>query len=210
MPQPPRTVIRPNTYYHIYNRGVNRRTIFNDEDDFQRFIRLIKKYMGPVGRTLSYALMRDHFHLTVVMNAVNDIPEKLLRTEQALGRTFSHLQNAYAMYFNHKYKTVSGLFETSYERIEIDSMGYLRNLIVYHHYNPVKHGVTADFRSYWWTSFQELTDTGMEGIVDVDFTLAKFGGMAGFLAVHDDKRLAMGLELGFVDDGDRAEDGTGR
>lgn len=89
MPQPPRPIIRPNAYYHIYNRGVNRRTIFRDDADFQQFLILLRKYMEPVGETLSYALMRDHFHLTVLMKPTGDIPAKLLRTPHTLGRTFS-------------------------------------------------------------------------------------------------------------------------
>jgi len=184
MPQPPRPVIRPDNYYHIYNRGVNRRTIFKDDADFQRFLTLLRRYMGPVGETLSYALMRDHFHLTVLMKPAKGIPAKLLRTPHTLGRTFSHLQNAYANYFNHKYKTVSGLFETPYERIEIESLTYLQNLIVYHHRNPEKHGVESDFRNYLWTSYQELSNPVIEPYVAKELTLAKFGGVAGFFAAH--------------------------
>ena len=184
MPQPPRPIIRPNAYYHVYNRGVNRRTIFRENADFQRFLNYLRKYMEPVGKVLSYALMRDHYHLTVLMNAPEAIPAKLLRTPHALGRTFSHLQNAYANYFNHRYKTVSGLFETAYERIEVDSLNYFRQLVVYHHHNPEKHGVTADFRNYLWTSYQELSNPVVEPYVAKELTLAKFGGVEAFFAAH--------------------------
>lgn len=184
MPQPPRPVIRPNAYYHVYNRGVNRRTIFKEEGDFQRFLSLLKKYMSPVGKVLSYALMRDHFHLTVLMNPAETIPPKLLRTPHALGRTFGHLQNAYAMYFNHKYKTVSGLFETPYERIEITTLSYLQNLIVYHHRNPIKHGLTTDLSAYWWTSYQEFCNPEVKPYVDRELTFSKFDGREEFFAAH--------------------------
>lgn len=185
MPQPARPIIQPNTYYHIYNRGVNRRTVFKDDGDFQRFLRLLGKYVEPVGKTLAYALMRDHFHLTVLMNPAADIPSKLLQTPHALGRTFSHLQNAYANYFNHKYKTVSGLFETPFERKEITTLAYLQNLIVYQHRNPEKHGVEQDFRQYLWTSYQELSSPLVESHVAKELTLSRFGGVDGFFAAHD-------------------------
>lgn len=122
MPQAPRPVIRPNAYYHVYNRGVNRRTIFKDDGDHQHFLNLIKRFVHPVAHTLSYALMPDHFHLTVLMKPSAEVPAQLLRSPHALGRTFGHLQNAYANYFNHKYKTVSGLFEKAYERKEVTTL----------------------------------------------------------------------------------------
>jgi hypothetical protein len=186
MPQPARPVIRPNAYYHVYNRGVNRRIIFKDDGDHQHFLNLIKRFVHPVANTLSYALMPDHFHLTVLMNPAEGIPPKLLKSPHALGRTFGHLQNAYANYFNHKYKTVSGLFETPYERKEILTLEYLRNLIVYHHRNPQKHGIEVDFRHYLWTSYQELSHPLVESFVAKELTLEKFDGVEAFFAAHDD------------------------
>jgi hypothetical protein len=142
--------------------------------------------MEPVGLTLSYALMRDHFHLTVLINPATTIPTKLLRTPHGLGRTFGHLQNAYANYFNHKYNTVSGLFETPFERKEVTTLAYLRNLIVYQHRNPEKHGVEQDFKHYLWTSYQELSSPLVESHVAKELTLSKFGGVEAFFAAHDD------------------------
>ena len=141
--------------------------------------------MEPVGSTLSYALMRDHFHLAVIMHPAKAIPPKLLRSPHALGRTFSHLQNAYANYFNHKYNTVSGLFETPYERKEVTTLAYLRNLIVYQHRNPEKHGVEQDFKNYLWTSYQELSSPLVEPYVAKSITLSKFGGVEEFFAAHE-------------------------
>ncbi|NJC27750.1 transposase [Neolewinella antarctica] len=185
MPQAPRPVIRPNAYYHIYNRGVNRRTIFRKDSDFLHFLMLCDKYLAQAGQLLSYALMRDHFHLTVLMNPAADIPPKLLRTEHTLGRTFGHLQNAYANYFNFKYGTVSGLFEARFERKEVDSLRYLLDLIVYQHRNPRKHGVVDDYRSYFWTSYQEFANPLVTCHVAKELTLAKFGGPQAFFAAHD-------------------------
>jgi len=184
MPAPPRPVIQPNTYYHIYNRGVNRRTIFKEEDDYLRFWKLIKKWIEPVGQVFSYALMRDHFHLTVMMYPAEQIPEKLLRKPHTLGNTFGHLQNAYAMYFNQKHKTVSGLFEKTFERKEVANLQYFRDLVVYHHLNPVKHGLETDFQHYRWTSYQEYANPLVESFIDVDLGFQKFGGREAFFTAH--------------------------
>lgn len=184
MPQAPRPVIRPNTYYHVYNRGVNRRTIFKDDGDYLRFLKLIKKYVHPVAETLSYALMPNHFHLAVLMKPAAAIPPTLLRTPQTLGRTFGLVENAYANYFNYRHKTVSGLFETSFERAEVTTVEYLRNLIVYHHRNPEKHGLEIDFRNYLWTSYQELSNPVVDTYVTKELTISKFGGLEAFFTAH--------------------------
>ncbi len=126
MPQQPKQLITPNAYFHVFNRGVKQQNIFLEEADYQRFLILLKRYVCPVAHLLSYALMRNHFHLTVLMKPSDEIPEAFLKTPATLARTFGHLQNAYAKYFNLKYDKVSGVFERSYERKKVDSLSYLK------------------------------------------------------------------------------------
>ena len=196
MPSQPPVAIQPNRYYHVFNRGVNRRTVFRDDADHLKFLSLLKKYLQPVGRLLSYALLRDHYHLTVLMHPAKGIPAKFLAKPYTLGRTFSHLQNAYANYFNARHGTVSGMFQRNFHRIEVDSLAYLRQLIIYHHFNPEKHGVEADFRDYLWTSYKELSHVDVESMIDKAFVFAKFGGKEAFFAAH---RQGVPLNLDFVD-----------
>ncbi|MFK8161083.1 MAG: hypothetical protein AB8H12_01360 [Lewinella sp.] len=61
----------------------------------------------------------------------------------------------------------------------------MRNLIVYQHRNPEKHGIEQDFKHYPWTSYQELSSPHVESHVDRDLTLSKFGGVKTFFAAHD-------------------------
>lgn len=50
--------------YHIILRGINRQTIFNDDEDYQRFINTLKKYKTVSGYTLyAYCLMNNHIHI---------------------------------------------------------------------------------------------------------------------------------------------------
>ena len=193
--------MQPNTYYHIYNRGNNRRTIFREDADFQRFIKLLAKYLAPVGELLSYALMRDHFHLCVRMKPAEEIPPNLLRKPRTLGNTFGHLQNAYARYFNCKYKTVSSLFEHRFERKEVGTLAYFKQLVVYHHRNPEKHGACADYREYFWTSYQEFSNPLVTSCVNTALTFEKFGGVEAFFLAHDQEvplALLEGVEFGWA------------
>lgn len=52
-------------YYHVYNRGNNRRNLFEKPDDYEHFLWLYDKYVSPVADTLAWVLMPNHFHLVV-------------------------------------------------------------------------------------------------------------------------------------------------
>ncbi len=135
-------------YYHIYNRGVEKRNIFQDINDQERFIKLLRLTNGQkslvfrsvqglpldtidVGDRLvaviAYALMPNHFHLLVreiVDGGISIYMEKLL--------------TAYAMYFNKKHSRVGPLFQGTYKAEHVDHDEYLKYLFAYIHLNPIK------------------------------------------------------------------------
>jgi len=134
-------------FYHIYNRGVDKRNIFIDESDYFRFLEILyffnnseatdyfhSKYRGGgpssteelVG-ILCYCLMPNHFHLILTPLVENGI-QKFMRK----------VGTGYAMYFNEKYKRTGSLFENRYKAILIDSDSYFLHLTRYIHLNPVK------------------------------------------------------------------------
>jgi hypothetical protein len=53
--------LRYDTYYHIYNRGVNRENIFFEERNYEYFLNLYWKHIEPVVDTFAYCLLRNHF-----------------------------------------------------------------------------------------------------------------------------------------------------
>jgi len=77
--------LRYDTYYHIYNRGVNRGNIFFEERNYAYFLNLYWKYISPVADTFAYCLLRNHFHLAVRVKAEEEILETL-RVSPANGR----------------------------------------------------------------------------------------------------------------------------
>lgn len=184
MPQNSKTPVIPGQYYHIYNRGVNRRTIFKDEQDARRFLYLLNKYMNPAGNTFAYALMEDHFHLLINTHSAKLLPAFLIKDDKVLGRTFGHLQNAYAKYFNLRYGSVSAVFERSYEREVVSNINYFRNLVIYIHRNPIKHGKAKAYDDYPWTSFHELLDPMLDSFLARDQVWQKFEGLKNFEFAH--------------------------
>ncbi len=135
-------------YYHIYNRGVEKRDVFLDEKDYQRFQKLLFFANGtqPIvyklvqGLTLdkvelketlvhigAYVLMPNHFHILV--QAKND---------NSLSEFMQKLTTGYTMYFNKKYKRVGPLFQGAFKAEHVDRDEYLKYLFAYIHLNPVK------------------------------------------------------------------------
>lgn len=135
-------------YYHIYNRGTDKRLIFLDEDDRQRFSKLLYLCNSernivfrdvPIGLAYGYSrgdtfvdigaycLMPNHFHL-------------LVREKKEGGISFfmQKISTAYSMYFNTKYGRSGGLFEGPFRATHADSDEYLKYLFSYIHLNPVK------------------------------------------------------------------------
>src|SRR5690349_18757382 len=71
------------TYYHIYNRGVNREDIFMEERNYDLFLRLFRKHLIPVVDLYAYCLLKNHFHMAVRVKSENQI-KKTLATKKTL------------------------------------------------------------------------------------------------------------------------------
>jgi putative transposase len=140
-------------YYHFYNRGVDKRIIFLDERDYERFLCLLllsnsnKKFeLNKLGErdTWSfskakemyegeeivyigaYCLMPNHFHILIKAKSQEEASE------------FMHkLATGYTMYFNKKYHRTGSLFEGTFKSQHVDEDRYLKYLFSYIHLNPV-------------------------------------------------------------------------
>lgn len=139
-----------NSYYHVYNRGVEKRDIFMEENDYLRFIHDLYEFNDTspanpnnrriVGGTTSnnnkerdqlveiicFCLMPNHFHLIL----------RQLK-EDGITQFMKKLGTGYAMYFNKKYERVGSLFQGRFKSILVGSDEYLVHLSRYIHLNPV-------------------------------------------------------------------------
>jgi len=131
-------------YYHLYNRGTDKRIIFKDKKDYQRFLSLmylcnthknieLRKTKDDFerGETLidlgAFCLMPNHFHILVKEKSDNGISKYMLK-----------LLTAYSMYFNKKYKRTGSLYEGIFKSSHAGNDNYLKYLYSYIHLNPVK------------------------------------------------------------------------
>ncbi len=61
------------TYYHIYNRGINGCDLFREISDYENFLQLFSTHIDPVAKTFAWVLMKNHFHFLVHILASDEI-----------------------------------------------------------------------------------------------------------------------------------------
>ncbi|MFA6463476.1 MAG: transposase [Candidatus Paceibacterota bacterium] len=140
-------------YYHFYNRGVDKRIIFQDERDYERFLSLlflsnsdkkfefnklgerekwsftkaIEIYDGEkIVQIGAYCLMTNHFHILIKV-----------KSQEGASQFMHKLATGYTMYFNKKYHRTGSLFEGTFKSQHVNEDRYLKYLFSYIHLNPI-------------------------------------------------------------------------
>ena len=137
-------------FYHLYNRGVDKRTIYLNPDDHKRFVELlflvnssksldfrtvreevVSVFDFDCGEPLvaigAYCLMPNHFHILATP-----------LVEHGLTTFMNKLGTSYSMFFNKKYKRTGALFQGKFKAEHANTDEYLKYLYAYIHLNPVK------------------------------------------------------------------------
>jgi putative transposase len=197
---PARNVVKQyeeDSYYHVYNRGVEKRAIFLDDQDYTIFLGLLKRHLsrhkeenkrGQVyesygGRIelLSFCLMPNHFHLLFYLNNDTTSISELMRK----------VSGTYTTYFNRKYERVGHLFQGVYKASKIDNDPYLLHISRYIHRNP------DDYMNWPYSSLPYyISDWKADWVVpDKIYQLYEWGTYQSFLATDNDDNKAMEAEL---------------
>ena len=113
--------------YHVTARGNERRAIFRDDDDRQRFLATLEEACAEYGLRLhAFCLMPNHYHLLVETPRAN------------LSRGIGWLQTTYTIRFNRRHRRSGHLFQGRFKAHVIDAEDYARQLVCYVHLNPVR------------------------------------------------------------------------
>ncbi|MDP3888441.1 MAG: transposase, partial [bacterium] len=151
----------PDTYYHIYNRGVEKRLIFQDEQDYAVFLSYLKTYLLPkdenkLHQTLAnpnitcrerekilQEIRLNNFNQEITLLSYCLMPNHfhlLVKQESSSGidKFMNSLGVRYSMFFNKKYKRVGSLFQDVYKAVRVESEEQLLYLTSYIHRNPLE------------------------------------------------------------------------
>jgi len=134
----------PGEFYHLYNRGTEKRKIFLDKKDYEYFMylmyicnttksietRKIGKDFDPEETIVNigvYCLMPNHFHILVREKIDGGISKYMLK-----------LMTSYSMYFNKKYERSGRLYGGKFKSTYINNDRYMKYIYSYIHLNPAK------------------------------------------------------------------------
>jgi Transposase IS200 like. len=136
-----RQKIAVGSFYHVYNRGVDKRKIFLTLKNHERFISQLKKFKGlkPAGhverkfdpdgkiiKIISYCLMPNHFHLLLVQ-----------LEEDGISKYLHRLETGYTMYFNKCHDRTGVLLQGTFKCKLVKTNSQLLQLSKYIHTNPI-------------------------------------------------------------------------
>ncbi len=171
--------LEKDSYYHIYNRGVNGGIIFKNNENKRYFLKLVNTHLSGKVFILAYCLMDNHYHIAI----------RTIANEELVTQAFSNLFNAYAKAYNKRFNRTGSLFEKHFRRIQIKDEAYLRNLITYIHTNPQNHGISDDFTTYEFSSYQAFSSKPKktELPIEKEEVLALFDDFANMDYVHKEK-----------------------
>ena len=155
-------------FYHVYNRGVEKRDIFTQPRDYKRFVQasFYYQFLGPkpsfskfsksqittfkplnenkILEIICYCLMPNHFHFLV----------RQLK-EGGISNFTSQLTNSYTKYFNTKYNRVGPLLQGPFKALRVESNEQLLHLSRYIHLNPIVSGLVTSLNQYPWSSYKD-------------------------------------------------------
>lgn len=153
-------VYSENSFYHIYNRGVEKRHIFLDGQDYSVFLSYLQCYTTPI----------DEAKLSKIISAENSSPKEkdkaikqlnlknysgnieivcyallpnhfhllIYQSGNIVNRFMNSLGTRYGMYFNRKYNRTGVLFQDVYKAVLVRSDEQLLHLSRYIHLNPTR------------------------------------------------------------------------
>ena len=169
-------VLVPGEVYHVYTRGVEKRSIFISDNDRGRVLSLLLHCM-PKGQILSFsnakkmkqdpALTKEGEGLVdLLCYCIMDNHLHLLLKENVEGGTSLYMQrllNSYAKYFNMKEDRSGSLFVNPFKAVLVDNDEQLLHVSRYIHVNPYVARMVSNPFEYEWSSLSDYVskeDTG--------------------------------------------------
>lgn len=195
MPTTRKVIFANQQFYHVFNRGIDRRPTFTNKREYERAIEAIifyqfvkppirlSKYLTlPTAareaimhslqknhphlcEIISFCLMPNHFHFLLKQKVYKGIP------------TFtSNFTNSYSKYFNVRHQRIGPVFQGIFKAVLVETDEQLIHLSRYIHLNPVTSYIIKpeELENYLWSSYQEYIKTATKQLSSPDIVLNQF------------------------------------
>ena len=182
--------LEQNCFYHIYNRGINGCTVFNDNENRYYFLRKVKEYLLDYIEVFAYCLMPNHFHLVIKVKDKTSIPSSNLKglhsEDSVVSKQVGKLISSYTQAFNKRFDRHGSLFERPFKRKKILDESYLRQVIVYVNRNPLD--IQQKIEEYLFSSYKSILSTSPTSVARNEVLLL-FEGIENFKYCHKKESL---------------------
>ena len=139
----PLRITYPGAFYHITSRGNERKSVFKNERDREKFLEYIESATERYNAVIHvYCLMDNHYHILLETPSGN------------LPQIMRHINGAYTTYFNVKRDRSGHLFQGRYKAILVEKDEYAKELSRYIHLNPVRAKMVGRPEEYDWSSYK--------------------------------------------------------
>ena len=198
----------PDHFYHILNRGNDKTILFYTKENYDYFLKQYNSYLSEYLTTYAFCLLSNHFHLLVKLNADHEIIEtaqknngipiglskfiKLGKSDNSeiagliVSNQFRKFFMSYAKAINKQQKRKGSLFQKNFERLKIENVKYLNNVIQYIHNNPVHHNFTDDYKDYPYSSYDRIMHPKPSKLPK-NIILENFKGKENYIQFHSEK-----------------------
>jgi REP element-mobilizing transposase RayT len=153
------TKFEAGNFYHVYNRSVDKKPMFKNDDNYRFFLKQYDHYLSVVADTYAYCLLGNHFHFLLRIPDVargENQRENEAEAHKIVSHQFRKLFQSYAMAFNKQQDRTGTLFQTPFKRAIVDKETYFTQLVYYIHANPQTHGLIDEFRNWKWSSYSTM------------------------------------------------------
>lgn len=171
--------------YHVMLRGINQQIIFNDLEDYQKFIEVLSDCKAISGyEVFAYCLMNNHVHILLKVH------------KEELSQIFKRIGVRYVYWYNWKYYRRGHLFQDRFKSEPVEDEGYFLTVLRYIHQNPIKAGITKTVSEYDFSSYNEYI--GVNKVVDTKFALDMMGEKE-FIQFNNEKNEDKCMEYDYSD-----------
>lgn len=187
-------IIALGEYYHIFNRGVDKRDIFGDIHDLERFMQSIREFntvtpigsiyenkfqkpqlgdsvskLQPLVEFISYCILPNHYHF--ILKQIH---------EKGIEKFIHRFALGYSMYFNKKYKRSGVLFQGAYKALHIDTNEYLLHASAYVTFNDIVHKKWSSNSLFIRSSWPEYVEKKIDAITKNGIILEQFNSVSEY------------------------------
>ncbi len=177
----------PGAVWHVTSRGNDRREVFRDDADRERFLSILGRTVELFRWKLhAYVLMRDQYHLV------------LETPEPTLSRGMRQLNGMYTQAFNRAHRRVGHVFRGRFNAILIEKRAHLLELCRYIVLNTARAGLVRSVKDWPWSSYRATAGlVPAPAWLETGWTLGQFGAARRKAAERYRAFVAEGKKAGY-------------